>query len=56
MVTINCSLKLTGAKHGREVRAILRASKDFFASKGSAPALNPESFRTSLFKGADNEE
>ena len=56
MVTINCSLKFTGAKQGREVRATLSASKDFFASMGSAPALNQESFLTSLFKGADKEE
>ena len=48
MVTIKGCLKLTGAKQGREMRAILRASKDFFASNGRAPALNPESFRTSL--------
>ena len=56
MVTIKGCLKLTRAKQGREMRAILRASKDFFASNGRAPALNPESFRTSLFKGADKEE
>ena len=53
---MNFWLKLTGAKHGREVRATLRASNDFLASIGREPALNPESFRTSLFNGADNEE
>ena len=55
-VTMNLLLKLTGARHGREVRAILRASNDFFASIGRGPALNPESFLTNLFNQADMEE
>ena len=53
---MNRCLKLTGARHGREVRATLSASNDFFASIGRGPALNPESFLTNLFKGADMEE
>ena len=55
-MTINRCLKLTGARQGREVRAIFNASNDFFASIGRAPALKPESFLTSLFRGAYNEE
>ena len=55
-MTINFLLKLTGAKQGRDVRAIFSASNDFLASIGRAPALKPESFLTSLFKGADSEE
>ena len=55
-MTINCCLKLTGARQGREIRAFFSASNDFFASIGRAPALKPESFLTSLFRGADSEE
>ena len=50
-MTINLCLKLTGAKQGREVRATFSASNDFLASMGRAPALKPESFLTSLFRG-----
>ena len=55
-MTINLCLKLTGAKQGREVRATFSASNDFLASMGRAPALKPESFLTSWYRGADNEE
>ena len=53
---MNRWLKLTGAKHGREVRATLSALKDFFVSIGRGPALNPKSFLTNLFNEADMEE
>ena len=53
---MNLELKSTGAKQGREISASFKAKKDFLASIGKGPDLNPESFLTSLFKGADKVE
>ena len=56
MVTMNLVLKSTGAKQGQEIRASFKAKKDFLASIGKGPDLNPESFLTNLLSGADREE
>ena len=53
---MNSLLKFTGARQGLDVSATFSASKDFFASIGSDPALNFESFLTNLLSDEESEE
>ena len=55
-MTMNRESKSTGAKQGREIKASFGAKKDFLASIGKGPDLNPESFLTNLLRGADKVE
>ena len=54
-MTMNRESKSTGAKQGREIKASFR-KKDFLASMGKGPDLNPESFLINLLRGADKVE